>query len=325
MKITFIMPSIGRKKDDPKYMKTWQMEPLPIGVLSSLTPEKHEKVFFDDRMDKIDYDYPTDLVAITVETYTARRSYEIAYQYKQRGVKVVMGGFHPTLVPDEVKEYCDAIVIGEAENIWAKLLEDFEKGELKKEYKSSERPSLKGVFPDRTIFAGKEYLKLGLVETGRGCGFECEFCSIQNFYNSSYQYRPIEDVIQEIKSVSFKFYFFVDDNIIADPTHAKRLFKALIPLKIKWFSQGSINMAKDPEMLELMVKSGCVGVLIGFESMDEETLNKMKKDVNIIHDRDKAVKTITDSGLRIYATFVFGYDNDTEEVFKRTFKYALAS
>ncbi|MCP4134778.1 MAG: B12-binding domain-containing radical SAM protein [bacterium] len=323
MKVTFIMPSIGRKTDDQKYVRTWQMEPLPIGALSALTPDSVEKEFFDDRFNEIDFDTKTDLVAITVETYTARRSYEISKEFRDRGVKVIMGGFHPTLNSDEVLQYADSIAIGEADDLWVDILKDAENGKLKRRYQAAKRPSLEKVFPDRTIFKGRDYLEVGLVETGRGCPFVCDFCTVCQFYQKSYTPRPIEDVVEEIRKNKYKYYFFVDDNIASNPEHAKKLFTALIPLKIRWLSQGSINMAKDPEMLKLMKKSGCLGVLVGFESLNKETLKNMKKGVNMNIDLDKAVETIHGYGIRIYATFVFGYDDQKIDVFEETYKFAM--
>ncbi len=323
VKITFIMSSIGEKPDDKKYVKTWQMEPLPIAALAALTPSEVEREFYDDRIEDVDYTTDTDLVVMTVETYTARRSYEIARRFRERGVRVVMGGFHVTLMPGEARNYADSIVIGEAENIWPDVLRDARQNKLKKIYKCNTRPSLEKVFPDRSIFQGKKYMNLGLVETGRGCGFQCDFCSITKFYNHSYTYRPVEDVTDEIRKLSYKNYFFVDDNFCADLGKAKQLAKALIPLKIRWVSQGSINMAKDLELLDLMKKSGCAGVLIGFESLNKMVLKNMNKGVNIAIDIEEAIKKIHNAGLGIYAVFLFGYGDDTPEVFEKTYRFAL--
>lgn len=323
MKVTFIMSSMGRKPNQKKYVKTWQMEPLSIGVLSSLTPENVQKEFFDERVEEIDFETETDLVAITVETYTARRSYEIAERFQKRGIPVIMGGFHPTLFPDEVQQFADSVVIGEADSLWPGILVDAEKGKLKKRYKSKSRPSLDTVYPDRSIFEGKDYLDLGLIETGRGCAYSCDFCSIARFYKNSYKHRPIENVVAEIKSKKRKYFFFVDDNICTDMEYAKDLMRALIPLKINWFSQGSINMANDEELLMLMKKSGCKGILIGFESLNKATLTEMKKGVNVKVDLDSAIRKIHKSGIFIYATFVFGYDTDVPEIFELTRKFAL--
>lgn len=320
------MPSIGRKEGDTGYIKTWQMEPLPIASLSAMTPACWEKKFFDDRLEEIDYETWTDLVAITVETYTARRSYEISRLFREKNanpdIKIVMGGFHPTLVESEVLQFADAIVSGDGENVWPNLLEDFENNNLKQIYKANQS-RIVPVTPDRSILKEKKYLKISLVETGRGCRFNCDFCTICEFYNHQYTMRPIEDVVNEIRSLGTRTFFFVDDNIVVDRAHAKELFRALIPLKIRWFSQGSIDMSSDPELLHLMKQSGCAGILIGFESLDPETLKKMNKRVNLLRDRDRAIYEIHRAGLRIYSTFIFGYDSDTKETFQEAFDFVM--
>jgi radical SAM superfamily enzyme YgiQ (UPF0313 family) len=169
MRLTIIHPCVGRRAGDRSYVRTWQMEPLPAATLAGLTPKDVSIRFYDDRMEEIPYDEATDLVAISVETYTARRAYQIASSYRARGVPVVMGGFHPSLCPDEVAQHAEAVVIGEAEESWPRLLDDFRHGKLEKFYRSAARPSLVKMMPDRSIFLGKRYLSVGLVEAGRGC------------------------------------------------------------------------------------------------------------------------------------------------------------
>ena len=173
-KITFIMPCVGKRTDE-SYPRSWLMEPLAIAQLAALTPASWQKVLYDDRLEPIPYDEPTDLAAISVETYTARRAYQISEQFQKRGVPVVMGGFHPTLAPEDAARHADAILMGEAEGIWPGLLDDFAQGQMRPRYAAARRPDLAGIFPDRTIFAGKRYMNLALVETGRGCRLGCDF------------------------------------------------------------------------------------------------------------------------------------------------------
>lgn len=323
MKITLIMPSVGRKPNR-SYVKTWQMEPLALAVLAGLTPEEAEIVFYDDRFEEIDFDEGTDLVAINVETYTARRAYQIADQFRERGVPVILGGYHPTLVPEEAVLYADAIMVGEAECVWRDVLADVKSGTLKTVYRSTERPSLAGIKPNRKIYEGKRYMPLALVEWGRGCKFSCDFCSITSFYKATYNYRPVKEVTAEIESLKKRVVFFVDDNIGAFPAAAKQLFRELVPLKIKWVGQISINLSEDREMLELMVKSGCQGVLTGFESLHESNLIQMNKSwSNRTRDYERAVARFRDYGLVIYGTFVFGYDHDSQDSFERALDFAL--
>ncbi|MEM7179299.1 MAG: radical SAM protein [Spirochaetota bacterium] len=325
MKLTIIHPSIG-KIPGKKYIKGWQMEPLPAAHLAGLTPNDVSIRFFDDRMESIDYSHPTDLVAMSVETYTAKRSYQIASEYRRRGVSVVMGGFHPTLVPEEVKEYAESIVIGEAEGIWENLIDDFRSKQLQKVYKAAKRPQLSSLRPDRSIFQGKNYLPIGLVEAARGCTFRCDFCVIQSYFNSTQNRRDIDSILKEIRSLrkTKKLFFFVDDNTVSHPKAAKEFYKALIPLKIKWVSQATITMTHDEELLYLMKKSGCQGVLIGFESLNPTNLLSMNKKFNASRGGAKAaIQKMHRFGLRLYATFIFGYDEDTLETFQETVEFCI--
>ena len=192
MRITLVQPAIGHRIGE-SYIRSWQMEPLPIAALAGLTPSGVDLRFHDDRLETIPFDEPTDAVAIPVETYTARRAYQIANHYRQRGIPVVLGGFHPTLVPDEAARFSDSIVIGEAEAVWSEVVDDLAHRTLKSLY-HGERTNLSGISVDRSIFQGKRYLPIGLVETGRGCRFPCEFCAIQTFFQRSYRARPADDV-----------------------------------------------------------------------------------------------------------------------------------
>ena len=322
MKVTFIMPAVGRKKGIP-YSRSWIMEPLGLAVLSALTPPEIERVLYDDRLEKIPYDESTDLVAINVETYTANRAYQIAARYRSRGVAVIMGGYHPTLVPQEAAVHADAVVCGEGELVWGQLLKDFQAGQLKKIYEAQVRTDLGGLFADRSLFKGKNYFNLTLIETGRGCRFSCEFCSINAFYKRTYNTRPIADVVKEITDTGAKNIFFVDDNIGNDRVRAKELFSALIPLKIHWVSQVSMHIYKDDELLDLMKRSGCRGVLIGFETLQPQNLQAMGKCVNnVAGGYDEVVKRFHSHQLAIYATFVFGY-HDTDATFRETYDFAM--
>ncbi len=302
------------------------MEPLPAAHIAGLTPNDIEIQFFDDRMEDIPFDQPTDLVAISVETYTARRSYQIASEYRKRGIPVVMGGFHPTLCPDEVSQYAEAIVIGEAEEVWQELLADFAAGQLKRRYRGLKRPDLSQTMPDRSIFSGKKYLPLHLVEASRGCTFNCDFCVIQSYFNSTQTSRGVEAVVEEIRRLSHKkrLIFFVDDNTVSRPEEAKQLYEALIPLKIRWVSQATITLSRDKELVRLLKASGCQGVLIGFESLDPKNLRQMNKQFNAARGGAReAVRMLHQNGIRLYGTFIYGYDHDTPKSFDDTLQFCL--
>ncbi len=320
MKITFILPAIG-KKQGQKYIGTWKMESLTVAMLKALTPPDVETEFFDDRIELIDYETQTDLVCITVETYTARRSYKIAAYFRRRGIPVVMGGYHATLCPEETVLYCDSVMIGNAETVWGCMLRDLRNGCLKKTYRGGIGEY--DVLPDKSIFGGKKYLPISLVETGRGCCHSCEFCAISKYYCSKYYPRDHSLIIDDLKSSKHKYTFLVDDNLVADRNNAMRLFREIEPLKIKWAGQGTLSMAKDSELLQAMKRSGCEIILIGFESLNKENLNQMNKAFNYaVGERDELVKRIHDAGIGIYATFVFGYDNDDEGTVYEALQFA---
>lgn len=308
------------------YVDEGRMEPLQLGVLAALTPPDVEVVMYDDRCETIPYDEPTDLAAITVETYTARRAYEIGAEFRKRGVPVIMGGMQPTLIPEEVRPHADAIYIGDAEFRWAEMIEDARKGRLQPEYQARVGVPQPGVITRRDIFKGKGYLPITLMQFTRGCRFACTFCAVSSFFSKKHYTRNIREVVQEIESQERRFVFFVDDNIVSDQKAAKELFRALIPLKIHWVSQASIDMTRDPELMRLMAKSGCVGNVVGFESLDAGSLKWMKKGPNLItqYDRYKTqIDIIRDHGLQTWAAFTLGHDHDTLDSVRATGDFAL--
>jgi radical SAM superfamily enzyme YgiQ (UPF0313 family) len=325
MKIHLIVPAVG-DSENGKYIRSWQMQPLTMAALAGCTPGGHEVKLYDDRVEKIDYDDPCGLAAISVETYSAKRAYQIAAQYKKRGVPVVMGGYHATLMPEETALHADAVFTGGAEETWGEMLKDLENGRLKKVYAQEKTGFLKGLKKDRKIFEGKNYMPITLVETSRGCRFNCNFCSITSFYGQTCSYRPAAEVAAEVEALNKKLYFFVDDNISGDFEKAYELFGEIEPLKIKWISQAGINAFRDEKFLKKMKKSGCEGLLIGFESLDNEVLKSMGKAWNTGGSSyADTMKKIRDSGISIYATFVMGYDGDTPETFGQVTEFARKS
>jgi len=327
MKLALVKPNLGRKGPS-QYIDEGRMEPLPLGVLAGMTPRDIEVVLYDERMESIPFDEPADIVAINVGTYTARRAYEISAEYRKRNVPVIMGGMHATLLPDEVALHADSVYIGDAEFKWHKVLEDARQGKLKPIYSAPVGVPQPGVQPRREIFKGKGYLPVTLMQFGRGCRYQCEFCAVSVYFNKKQYYRCIDELLLEIDAQDRKHIFFVDDNLISDIEAAKLLFKELIPFKIRWVSQATIDMTLDPELMKLMSDSGCVGNVIGFESISKNNLRSMKKTPNLVgdyRDYEPQLEILRDHGFQTWAAFTLGHDDDTEETIRQTVEFALKS
>jgi len=319
MKITFIRPNMTEQKAADA------LQPLVFALLAALTPPDIETVLYDDRIEKIPFDAPTDLVALTVETFAAKRAYWIAAQYRERGVPVVMGGFHPTLVPQEAQQHADSVILGDAEAVWLHVIDDVQHRRLQPVYHAPPLSSPLNATFDRRIFQGKAYPPLELVQWGRGCPHHCEFCAIRAFYGNCQRQRPVKDVIAEIATLDAeRMIFFTDDNLLADDVMFSELLTALIPLKRRWAAQISIEAAQNARMLKLLERSGCQVILIGFESLSQANLRQMNKAWNTTaQDYESAIKRIYDHGMMIYGTFVFGYDGDTPDTFDRAIEFAI--
>jgi radical SAM superfamily enzyme YgiQ (UPF0313 family) len=302
------------------------VEPLIFGLLAQLTPPDVELALYDDRIEPIPFDEPTDLAAFTVETFTAKRAYQIAAQYRRRGVPVVMGGYHPTLLPQEAAQFADAIAIGDAETIWPRIVEDARAGKLERVYRAASDLALPGVAPRRSIFSSKHYGALRMVQFGRGCRFACDFCSIHAFYGRSMPRRCLDAVLEELEELRGQYCLFADDNLFADQQQARALFTALKSFNIHWACQISLDIVRHPDLLDLMAQSGCVGTLIGFESLDASNLIQMKKNWNTKQGTyTQALAEIYQRGMMVFGSFVFGYDHDTTDSFDRTLEFAMRS
>lgn len=323
MKVTFIKPNIGRVNGRP-YFDRGRMEPLTFGVLAGQVPEGTTCVLYDDGIESIPFDEPTDLVAINVETFTARRAYEIAGEYRKRGVQVVLGGVHVSLLPEEGARFADAVAVGDAEGCWQEMLADAAAGRLQAIYRNTAPVDLAGLRTRWELFANKRYLPIRLTHFTRGCVNQCNYCAPGNVYCKSHIHRPPEEVVEELRAQRAPIVFFVDDNIVANPDAAKELFRLMIPLKRRWFSQGSLNFAEDRELMDLMVRSGCSGLLVGFESISAENLRLMNKTVNLRHiDYDAAIEKTREMGLLLWAAFILGYDHDTPATIRRTVEWSI--
>jgi radical SAM superfamily enzyme YgiQ (UPF0313 family) len=300
--------------------------PLNLCMIAAYTPDDIEVSITDECVNSLDFDKTVDLVGITCLTATSARAYEIADAFRERGVKVVMGGIHVSSLPDEALQHCDSLVIGEAEGIWDQVVQDFRCGRLTRRYRNANFVDLRGLpLPRRDLLNPGDYVTINTVQTTRGCPFNCSFCSVKLFNGGTYRFRPIEDVVEEIKSLPSRNVFFVDDTILTQKERTKELIKALIPLKIRWGSQSTILIAQDDELLEMAAESGCLGFAIGFESFWPNTLDEMGKSFNKPEHFHKLIKKIKSHGMIVWGSFVLGFDRDDEESVHYTIEMARNS
>lgn len=296
--------------------------PSALPVLESLTPKNYTTQLADGHVEEIDLEAKFDLVAISCMTAAAPAAYEVADAFMGRGIPVVMGGYHVSALPDEAGKHATSVVVGEAEPVWPGLLADFEAGRLKPIYQASEYHDLKDLpLPRRDLLRSKRYLTVNTVQTARGCPHACTFCSVSTVAGKKYRFRPVEEVIEELRWLT-GWIAFVDDNIVGSHKRAKELFEALIPLRIRWVGQADLRIADDPELLRLAALSGCVALFIGLESLSEENLVATGKTPNVNRDMSAAIGKIHAAGIEIVGSFVLGLDGDDLTVFAKTVHFA---
>lgn len=225
-------------------------------------------------------------------------------------------------MPDEVSQYTEVVVSGHAEKLWPQILRDYQDGCMGSFYKES-APTLADTRVDRTIFEGKKYLPMNLIECGRGCPFHCDFCDIPIYFNGRYYVRPMNALIAEIEKSEKKVFVVVDDNLGSNPAALRAFCEAVKPLHIKWVSQTSITIAKNESLLDLMADSGCMGMLIGFESIDPVNLGQMNKQFNQRVSFETAIQQFHQRGIRIHGSFIVGYDHDTAGSVDQLVKFAV--
>jgi radical SAM superfamily enzyme YgiQ (UPF0313 family) len=314
MRVMIVRPRIGIHIDNDRFDKV-SMEPLTVSVLAALTPPGIHVDFQDDRMEDLDYDRPADLVAITVETFTARRAYEIARHYRERGVPVVMGGVHATLAPQEVGLHADAVCRGDAESVWTSILSDAAQAHLRPMYDATDADVLpQPVVPRTEIYAKRRYLPLSLAQFSRGCPHHCTFCAASAAFQSRHLCRDPRAVVDELrKRNDNRILFFVDDNLTADAARAKHMLHLLKPLGKKWVCQLGVDAADDVELLKLLRAAGCIGFVVGFESIERNNLLSMNKTPNIagFGRYGAQLETLRDFGFSLWAAFTLGHDFDT--------------
>lgn len=295
---------------------------LSLPLLASLTPPEIQVEIIDEYFEEIPFDSPADLIGISFMTAQAPRAYQIGDEFRKRGKKVVMGGIHASALPEEALQHSDAVVVGEAEGVWTQLLQDFKNGKMNEIYRSSHFPSLEGLPAPRYDLLQEERYRLLKINypflAGRGCPFNCDFCSVTKFFGGTYRWRPVKDVVNEIRKTGRKKILFLDDNIIGNREYARELFQALIPLHVRWAGQASINIGRNEELLLLASESGCAVLLIGIESLSVLNLREIGKTFFRPEELRGAIAEIHKHGIIVRASMIFGFDHDDPGVFERT-------
>jgi radical SAM superfamily enzyme YgiQ (UPF0313 family) len=297
-----------------------KLPPMSLMQLAALTPQNHELFIVDEEVQVIDFDMKVDLAGITMLTRNAHRGYEIADRFRERGIKVVLGGMHATAIPEEAIRHADAVVIGEAEEVWLQVLEDSDAGRLRRFYRGKNLCQMRNMpLPCQDLLNKQKYLSTNLIQTSRGCPNRCSFCSIHLISGREYRFRPVSEVISEIETFTYPLALFVDDNIVGNKEHARELFKALISLKISWTAQATLSIAYDDDLLRLASRSGCRYLLVGFESLSDKNIMAIgKARTNKVSEYAERVKKIHDYGIGIAGTFILGLDDDDSSAFDRT-------
>ncbi len=314
MKIELIVPAVEENAPIPN---------LAFPILAALSPPDVEISFTDDLLTPINLEKglkEVDLVGITVLTKTALRAYEIADAYRKKGIPVVLGGIHPTALPEEAKGHADSVVMGEAEEVWPCLIEDFRTGKLKSFYHQEGFTELSMVpLPRRDILPRKGYFPIDVIQVTRGCPSRCEFCSVRKFFGDSYRFRPISEVVEEMRNLRHRLIMVNDDNILGNPSYSRELLKALVPLKKK----SSLSGLRNAENVALLAKSGCIGLLIGFESLSKSNLIRSQKYQNDPTEYREIIHTLHRFGITIWGSFIFGFDEDDPSIFEETVAFAI--
>ena len=329
MKIKLIAPHEERKD---ALSSPFRFQRVNLPLLAALTPPGHTITLVEEVFAPDDINQDVDLVGITVLTELALRAYDIADIYRRKGVKVVMGGIHPTVLPEEALKHADAVVVGEAENVWPQLVHDAAAGQMQRIYNAGKMTDLKGLpKPARKLSPeakNKGYNPIPVpvgIETSRGCPNDCEFCCIGSTLGKQYRVRPVREVIDEIASMDSKHLFFVDDALGLNRKVAKELFTEMIPLGKRWLAQGTVSLAEDVELLSLMKRAGCLGLLIGFESVQKDTQDQVRKIRNLKVDFYEAMRRFHGEGFGILGSFVFGFDFENKDVFGKTYEFIMKS
>ncbi|HEX2998646.1 MAG TPA: radical SAM protein, partial [Armatimonadota bacterium] len=321
MKIALLAPAGAMHRYAGSFKRALHYAPLTLTTLAALVPRELEAevVIYDETAEPIPLDLKADLIGITVITGTSVRAYRYADYFRSRGMTVVLGGVHPTMLPQEAAAHADVVMTGIADQTWPELLRDFKAGRLRQLYRQGATVSLAGrPDPRRELLKKERYITLNSVEAIRGCALPCTFCAYPAAFGRTLYLRPVREVIAEIERLPGKVVLFPDVNLLADHEYAAELFRELAPLKRWWFGLVTSNIGIDDAMIGLFKRSGCKGLLIGFESVSQGSQKYIQKGVNKVGGYELLVQRLHNAGIAINGCFAFGGDDDDESVFEKT-------
>ncbi|NLO74567.1 MAG: B12-binding domain-containing radical SAM protein [candidate division WS1 bacterium] len=323
MKTYLVAPGVPHQEGAPQRRTPPIFPPLGLMTVAALTPPEHQVSLVDESVTPVDFNCEADVVGLTATTAMALRAYEIADRFRARGVKVVMGGMHASALPREALQHVDAVVVGEAEELWPQALQDLEREALRPVYRHQNWPDPAGVPPARRdLLNPHRYIASETLQAARGCPFACSFCAVSSFFGRTYRTRPVEDVVAEAASLRGRPMILVDDNIMGHPAYATRLFERLADLKKQFLGQASTTMLKTPELISKAAAAGCRGLFVGLESISPSILARLGKAFNVVTQYRELVKRLHDNGISIIGSFMFGLDGEDPDVFNRTMEFA---
>jgi radical SAM superfamily enzyme YgiQ (UPF0313 family) len=303
------------------WARNYQLPSLALKQVAAATPLSWEVTLADEVHDAVPFDGEFTLVGITAMTHQAARAYEIAGEFRSRGVPVVLGGIHPTVLPDEAELHADAVVIGEAEPVWETLLDDLLAGRLQRRYQAPIPTGnlLSVPWKRREIFNGRRYLTTQTLQASRGCPYSCPFCIVTNYFGKSFRYRDPDDVLAELATFDRKLTVFLDDNLLGDPLRAKPILAGMKGMGLKWGGQANLRFAEDPELVRMVAESGCIGIFVGIESVTGAHANHPKTGRR--YSQEELIKRIRDAGIVVEASIIFGFDDHDEGIFETTARF----
>lgn len=318
MKILLVSPSKDPEVRKPRFLMIPQ---LALHLLAGLTPARHQLRIVEEELEPVDFREPCDLVGISCMTSNSTRAYALAREFRKRGARVVLGGVHPTILPEESLQHADSVVVGEAEGVWEQLLEDAEGGRLQRRYHEPS-PSLERYVPIGSRKGARRTLfDVIPIMTTRGCPFNCEFCCVHDIFGRRVRHVPVPNVVRDIRESGGRSFIFLDDNIVGDAAYARELFQAIRPLGIRWAGQATLAVARNEELLSLARASGCIALFFGLESVSESRLKTLRKSIKDLADIQEALRTVKAHGIYLHASVIFGFDDDTYDTFPDTLAF----